>query len=164
MNARTLLLVAAGLAVVALASWLAWRAQRTLLRGLPPKTEHASVSQARDAAFAYALAHGGSVVPIAGTGSQAPYIPAARPGEDPKDPLAFAVTSAGKGWADITPGALVIYRPAWHPSSPVMHQAAQFSAGGWVMSGLHNERSESWERMTPEKFLGLVAYVATRAP
>ena len=36
------------------------------------------------------------------------------------------------------------------------HQAAQRDGLGWIMSGLHNPRSESAWRITPQNFDGIV--------
>ena len=62
-------------------------------------------------------------------------------------------------FAGVTVGALVVYVPAWASGGHVMHQAAARDAGGWIMSGLHNERSETWERVTAANYIGTVARV-----
>jgi hypothetical protein len=139
-----------GAIALALAIYLALRAQRTLETGLPPRIEcagqHDALVQAGEAA-----------VPVAGTGSMAPYIPAAAPGRDAIATIvAYAKPRAGATFADIKAGDLVIYRAAWNPSHAIMHQAAQRDAAGWIMSGLHNSRSESWERVTAENFRAII--------
>jgi hypothetical protein len=130
---------------------------------LPPREEFATIEAASRAALAYVAAHGGTYVPIAGTGSMAPYIPPGKTltAEAQKNEIvAYVVTAAGATFADIAKGDLVIYRPKWNESRPVMHQAALYHDGGWVMSGLANRHSETGERMTAENFTGLVAYAA----
>lgn len=143
--------VIVGLALaLALLVYLATRSQRVLEAGLPPRFE--CVGQ-----FDALVKAGENAVPIAGTGSMAPYIPAAAPDLDPLATIvAYARPRAGATFADIKPGDLVIYRAAWNPSHPVMHQAAQRDAQGWIMSGLHNNRSESWERVTAANFRAII--------
>lgn len=140
-----------GLVALALAIWLALRSQRTLETGLPPRIEHASQALALVAA-------GPDGVPIAGTGSMAPYISPAPAGADPRATVvAYITPRAGATFADITPGALVIYRPRWNKSLPVIHGAALRDSAGWVMSGLANAHSEPGERVTAENFVAIVA-------
>lgn len=140
-----------GLALVlALLVFLATRSQRVLEAGLPPRFECVGQLDALVKA-------GERAVPIAGTGSMAPYIPPAAPGLDPLATIvAYARPREGARFEDIKAGDLVIYRAAWNPANPVMHQAAQRDSLGWIMSGLHNERSESWERVTAENFKAII--------
>lgn len=148
------------LAAVILAALVAfaWLHQRTMIRGLPPRTVCASQVDALAQAGAYAKAHGGAVVPILGTGSMAPFLPAAPAGADPlATVVAYVVIDAHATFADIKPGALCIYRTEWSPLYAVMHQAAQQDGLGWIMSGLHNPRSEPGWRTTERNFVGLVA-------
>ncbi len=163
MNRQLVIAIVAAVALVAIIS-LAVHFQRVLVGGLPPRDEFETVAQAREGALAWQAAHGGNIISIAGTGSEAPFIPAARPSEDPMTVVAYVVTEPGKKFADITPGRLLVYRPDWRKGGSVMHQAAQLSGDGWIMSGLHNKNSEPFERMTPDKFDGLVAYAAVRRP
>ena len=149
---KTLGLILAALALCA-AIYLAVRSQRVLEAGLPPRMEHATQALALVAAGPHA-------VPVAGTGSMAPYIPAAPTGRDPlATVVAYVTPQPGATFASITPGALVIYRPRWAAGTHVLHQAAQLTAAGWVMTGLHNTRSESWEPITAAEFVALVAAV-----
>jgi hypothetical protein len=148
MNARTILigLLVVGLVVILL---VANRNQSVLERGLPTRIVCTNEQDARIRAGL------GSVL-VLGTGSLAPYIPAAGPGKDPDTtPVAFAALRAGATFAEIKPGDLCLYMPTWTPGY-VMHQAAQKDGDGWIMSGLHNERSESWARVTAENFKGIV--------
>jgi hypothetical protein len=150
---KTLGLILAVLAL-ALAIYLAVRSQRVLEAGLPPRLEHATQALALVAA-------GPQAVPVAGTGSMAPFIPAALPGAgDPRTiVVAYITPRPGAGISDITPGALVIYRPVWNNGLPVIHGAALRDSAGWVMSGLANARSEPGERVTTENFVALVESV-----
>ena len=130
------------------------RSQRVLERGLPPRIVH------ENQAAAWAAVTGKQFSAVLGTGSMAPYIPAAPAGIDPHSVVvAYAVERPGATYADITPGALVVYRPAWNQHGRVMHPAAQLTAAGWVMSGLHNRNSEAFEPLTPAGFVGLVESV-----
>jgi len=146
---RALLALLAVLALAVLLA-LAWRSARTLRDGLPLRIE------ARTQAEALALA-GPAAIAIAGTGSMAPYIPPAASGLDPRATVcAYVVLVPNAPYTAITPGALCIYQPVWEKGH-VMHQAAQQDAGGWIMTGLHNERYENKERVTALNFVGLVA-------
>lgn len=128
------------------------RKQADLARGLPPRIVCASQGEA----FAQA---GVGATPVLGTGSMAPWIPAALPGLDPrKTVVAYAVIDSAATYDGITTGALVVYFATW-AGGRVLHQAAARDGGGWIMSGLHNERSETWERVTAANYVGTVARV-----
>ena len=128
------------------------RKQADLARGLPPRIVCASQGEA------FALA-GVGATPVLGTGSMAPWIPAALPGLDPRQTVvAYAVIDTAATFDGITTGALVVYFAAW-AGGRVIHQAAARDSGGWIMSGLHNERSETWERVTAANYIGTVARV-----
>lgn len=151
MNRRALLIA---LAVLGLAAVLAFavRNQRALERGLPPRIVTKSEAEAR------ALAGPGCVA-VLGTGSMAPFIPASKPGLDPFVTICgFVVLQPGATVEDVKTGALCVYSPDWAGRS-VLHQAASFSDGGWIMTGLHNKGYENKERMTGRNFIGLVARV-----
>jgi len=75
---RWLLLALAAL-FVAGALALAWRSQRTLELGLPPRVACLSPADGLAKAQAWSLAHGGFVFGVLGTGSMAPFIPAGDP-------------------------------------------------------------------------------------
>ena len=128
------------------------RKQADLARGLPPRIVCANQGEA------FALA-GVGATPVLGTGSMAPWIPAALPGLDPrKTVVAYAVIDTAATYDGITTGALVVYFATW-AGGRVLHQAAARDGGGWIMSGLHNERSETWERVTAKNYIGTVARV-----
>ena len=128
------------------------RKQADLARGLPPRIVCANQGEA------FALA-GVGATPVLGTGSMAPWIPAALPGLDPRQTVvAYAVIDTAATYDGITTGALVVYFATW-AGGRVLHQAAARDGGGWIMSGLHNERSETWERVTAANYVGTVARV-----
>ena len=128
----------------------ALRSERVLLAGLPTRVVVASESEA------WTLA-GPSAVVVLGTGSMAPYIPAAPAGADPlRTVSALAVLVPGASYADIKAGTLCIYVPVWAGRN-VMHQAAQIDGKGWIMTGLGNKEYENKERMTAANFVGIVA-------
>lgn len=149
----------AALAFIALLTGIARHSQRTLEAGLPPRLVCASQSEATTAAIRHTIEHGGGLVGVLGTGSMAPYIPAAAHGKNPKTTIAAYVITAEHGrFEDIRPGKLVIYEYAPEPGSSYMHGAAEKTADGWIMSGLHNARSESWTRVTSKNFKGIVTH------
>ncbi len=126
--------------------------QHVLEDGLPPRVECETALDAW-------IKAGPSAIPVLGTGSMAPYIPASAPGADPhKTVVAYVAPVRGATYSDITPGALCVYRYQSAPgvSLLVIHGAAQKDSAGWIMSGLHNAHSESWARVTPENFVALV--------
>lgn len=149
-----IVIIGAVLAVGALL-FLGWRSQRTLEIGLPPREECASQAEAIAKALAHIVDHGGSLVPVLGTGSMQPHIPAASAGADPLQTIvAYVVVDTKALFSEIEPGNPCVYRPAWAKGGRVLHGAAQKDGLGWIMSGLANDRSESWERMTPENYEG----------
>jgi hypothetical protein len=140
-------LLALGLVVVVV---LAWRSARTLRDGLPLRIVAKSQVEAQSLA-------GPAAIAIAGTGSMAPYIPAAASGLNARQTVcAYVVLVPNAPYTAITPGALCIYQPVWEKGH-VMHQAAALDAGGWIMTGLHNERYENKDRVTALNFVGIVA-------
>jgi len=146
---RSLLLAALALGLVVVLG-LALRSERVLTAGLPLRIIVASEADA------WTLA-GPSAVVVLGTGSMAPYIPAAPAGADPlRTVSALAVLVSGARYADIKAGSLVIYVPRW-ANRNVMHQAAQIDGNGWIMTGLGNKTYETMERVTAANFVGIVA-------
>ena len=128
------------------------RHQADLVAGLPPRIVCASQGDALAQA-------GAAAIPIRGTGSMAPYIPPAAPGLVPLDTVvAYAVLDPAATYESVAVGALVLYTTNW-TKHHVLHQAALKDRLGWIMSGLHNERSETWERLTPSSYKGTVARV-----
>lgn len=155
MSTKLLLGIALAVVVVAALLALAWSAQRTLERGLPPRDDTSrSQAAALVAANSWAITNnGGMVSAVLGTGSMAPYIPA---GDPPSQIVAYAVTHGGATFYDVTPGALCLYRYGTG-NIVAIHGAAKLSGAGWVMSGLHNANSDI--TMTRDNFIGIVARV-----
>jgi len=151
-------IVVAACILVALVAF-GWLHQRTMIAGLPPREVCENGQAALIAAGEFARAQGGTVIAVLGTGSMAPYIPAAPAGSDPLATLAAYAVTTPATFADIRPGSLCLYRAEWSPSVSVIHQAAQRDGDGWVMSGLHNARSEASWRVTPANFIGITARV-----
>lgn len=137
----------------------AWLHQRTMQAGLPPREPCDNRADAMAKAGAFAKAHGGTVIAVLGTGSMAPYIPAAPAGEDPRRYIAAYVVMMPAAFSDIRAGSLCIYRADWDVNLYMLHQAAQRDGLGWVMSGLHNARSEAAWRVTPANFIGIAGKV-----
>lgn len=150
----------AGLAFFGVIIGLALHSQRVLERGLPPWVVCVDDNEAALQAIAAAGRTGGSFIGVLGTGSMAPYIPAAPAGIDPRTMVAaWVVTEPRATFADIRPGNLVIYEYELEPGSRYIHGAAQLTRSGWIMSGLNNERSESWARVTERNFQAIAAQV-----
>ena len=157
MNTRAILiaLVVIGIAVLLV---LARRNHKVLIDGLPPRIECKSQAEAMKLA-------GPTAIPIAGTGSMAPYIPASPAGLDPlATVVAYAVPGAGSRYSDIAPGALVVYAIEYVKGHNTMHQAALLDGGGWIMTGLHNKGYENNVRVTKENFVAVVARVYVWPP
>lgn len=156
---RNLAIVLSAAALVALIIvGLVW--QHRLVAGLPPRVECADAAAALAAAYAEADKQGGSVLSVLGTGSMAPFIPAASH-EPRKTIVAYVVTLPGATYSDIRRGSLVLYFPEFASEALYIHQAAEHDAAGWIMTGLHNERSEAAWRVTPANFVALAAHVFT---
>lgn len=162
MKKLPLILAAAGVLVALVAFSFRW--QRVLEDGLPPRIECRSLDEAMAQAFAWKVAHGGEILRVLGTGSMAPYIPAAPIGVDPRSFTAAFVVTSGEGFAALAPGRLCAYRPAFAGEHVYLHQAATQDAGGWIMTGLANRHYEWWARVTPENFVGLAAATFVIAP
>ena len=142
-----LALFALGLVVVL---GLALRSERVLTAGLPLRIVAKSQQEAQTLA-------GLGAVAVLGTGSMAPYIAAAPKGSDPfATVMAYVVTVQGATIADVRAGSLCIYVPEW-AGRHVMHQAASFADGGWIMTGLGTKSYETTERMTGRNFVGIVS-------
>lgn len=142
--------IAVGLLVAALLLLAFWQ-HRAMASGLPPRI--VCLNQLDALAKA-----GPSSYPVLGTGSMAPYIPAAANGFDPLATVVAYAKPVSKPFAAIQKGDLVSYRPKWSKGC-VLHQAAQKTASGWIMSGLHNAQSESFEPITEKEFVAVIGAV-----
>jgi len=157
MNTRAIIIALVVLGI-AMLLFLARKNQKVLHDGLPRRIEVASQ--------AVAQAHAGPLaIPVRGTGSMAPFIPASAAGIDPLSVvMAYAVPQDGAKYVDITPGALVVYSINYVKGHNTMHQAALLDGGGWIMTGLHNKGYETSVRVTKENFVALVAKVYVWPP
>jgi hypothetical protein len=152
-NSRTLIVALLCVAALGVIVFLARHNQRTLTASLPPRIVCADQADAQRQA-------GPTAIAVLGTGSMAPFIPAALSGLDPfTTVVAYAVPSPDLVFGDIKAGRLVVYAPSWSPKFSVMHLAASQDAGGWIMSGLANRDYEASERVTREKFRAIVSAV-----
>jgi hypothetical protein len=150
-TANWLLLAGAAIGLVVLVL-LARHKQGVLERGLPLRIYCADKLDALTRA-------GAGAIPISGTGSLAPYIPAAPAGSNPVETIvAFAIIDPAATYHEIKAGTLCIYSADW-TKYRVIHQASARDSLGWIGSGLHNARSESNARITAQNFIGIVARV-----
>lgn len=160
MKTSNLVLALIALVFFAVILGAALHSQRTLEHGLPPRTLCASAADGFQKARAFAITSGGAPVGVMGTGSMVPFIPAAQ--DHPLETVvAYVVPVFGATFSEVKPGSLCIYAPKWAKGGLVMHGAAELDPGGWIMSGLHNDRSESSERMTAANFTAIAARVFT---
>ena len=153
---KLLLVILAALAALAFTGWLVLGNERNLESKLPLRFAFISLDDAFLAATKYNDAFGGQVCCILGTGSMAPYIPAA-PSKVPV-PVAYAVMRPPQSFESIKQGDLLVYRPSWGTGLAV-HLAAQKTTSGWIMSGLANARSEAGWRVTEINYVGTVQAV-----
>lgn len=136
------------IAILALVAGIAFavRSQRILLSGLPEREVCASREEAETKA-------GPTAIKVLGTGSMAPFIPAAKPGENPLETVAaLVVPDFSRSFDSIKPGELCCYLVK-DAKFPYLHGAALLTDSGWVMSGLANKNSEPYGRVTKDNFI-----------
>ena len=147
---RQILIGCGSVGLLSIALYLGWSSQLVLELGLPPKQTAAN----RIEALLYAQRHveilGGNIVAICGTGSMAPYI---RKGDKPTDIVAYGLIGS-TAFSEIKRGTVCIYA---YGDIVAIHGAAAKSGQGWIMSGLHNSRSDIL--MDATNFLGIVSKV-----
>ena len=139
-----------GLLIAALLLLAFWQ-HRAMASGLPPRIVCLSPVDAH-------MQAGPTAYEVVGTGSMAPYIPKAPSGADPKTTVVALAKPVSLPFKAIRKGDLVVYRPKW-ANGLVIHQAAQETASGWIMSGLGNKQSESFEPITEKEFVALIGAV-----
>ena len=139
--------IAVGLFIAALLLLAFWQ-HRAMASGLPPRIVCSSPVEAY-------LKAGSGAIQVLGTGSMAPYIPAAPAGSDPLTTVVALVKPSERSFKSILKGDLVVYRPKWAKGN-VMHQAAQKQGGKWIMSGLGNSQSESFEPIGEDQFVCII--------
>ena len=149
MNKLKYLLVGAVI-IGLIAALVAWQ-RKVLVAALPPRIV------CKDMADAWAKA-GPTAYPVLGTGSMAPYIPPASEGKAPLSTVVAYVKPTSKKFGDIKKGDLVSYRTKW-ANGYVLHQAVELTSAGWIMSGLHNKQSETWEPITEKEFGAIIGEV-----
>jgi hypothetical protein len=97
----------------------------------------------------YAAATGGFVVITSGTPSMEPLIHGKT-----------YVVVQNRSYESIAKSDLLVYMGRPDSSRPdrvrMLHRAVQHDQYGWVMSGDNNRWSESWDRVTPKTYLGIV--------
>ena len=155
MNARSLIIGAACVVGLAAVMLMSRHEQAILTDHLPPRIAHSTQAEAEAIA-------GPNALPVLGTGSEAPYIPAAPAGKDPYQTItAYVVLRPGATFDDITPGVLVLRQSNWATArgSLVMHSALAKHGDTWIASGLHNAVSDTSEPITRANFVGIVASV-----
>jgi len=116
---------------------------------LPPSVTYPSAVEARAAVQAKGLAD----VPVTGTGSMAPWIPAHPGGKSVI--VAFAGLDATP-YSDLRPGMVVVYSQF---GRNLIHRLGAQDSRGFLAFGIAN-RDRDIGFVTPHNFVGRVAFVA----
>jgi len=115
----------------------------------PPKVRCATALEAMQQAVKLAAAIDGTVVQTTGTPSMKPLI----------NGRVFVVIKK-HAYDSIRQRQLLVYlgRPDARSEErrSLLHRAVLRDRGGWLMSGDNNARSESWDRVTPQTYVGTV--------
>ncbi len=115
----------------------------------PPKMRCATATEALQEAVRLAAAIDGTVIQTSGTPSMEPLIRG----------RVFVVIKK-HDYESIRKRQLLVYlgRPDARSEArqSLLHRAVLRDRGGWLMSGDNNARSESWDRVTPQTYLGTV--------
>jgi hypothetical protein len=115
----------------------------------PPKVRCATATEALQQAVKLAAAIDGTVVQTTGTPSMKPLI----------NGRVFVVIKK-HAYDSIQQRQLLVYlgRPDARSTErqSLLHRAVLRDRGGWLMSGDNNARSESWDRVTPQTYVGTV--------
>lgn len=116
---------------------------------VPVKIRCAGRIEALAAGQSYAAANGGSVTITSGTPSMEPLIHG----------QTYVVVQK-RPYDSIAKRDLLVYMGRPDASKPdrskMLHRAVQHDRYGWLMSGDNNRWSESWDRVTPQTYLGIV--------
>lgn len=111
-----------------------------------------SATEAADAARAAANAIGGDVLRTSGTPSMEPFIHG----------ITYVVIEK-VAYQTIRPADLLVYFGRTNPRRAertcLLHRAVDHDRYGWLMSGDNNRWSESWDRVTPENYVGRVTMI-----
>ena len=124
------------------------RREQALAASLPPVVKVTSVQ------FRLLRNHDKTLVPILGTGSMQPLIPAS---SDPDDVVALAALDR-RAFDLLGEGALIVFRT---PRGYIIHRLEQFTPEGWITSGSHNARYDSG-RVTAGNYVGVAVKIYTR--
>lgn len=115
----------------------------------PPAVRLSTAAQALRVALQFASAIHGTVHLTSGTPSMEPIIRG----------RVYVVTRRQR-YDEIREQQLLVYFGRPDPSrsdrQSMLHRAVLRDDGGWIMSGDNNRYSESWDRVTPETYVGTV--------
>lgn len=124
-------------------------AREAEIGGAVQTTASASERQAFWAACVYATGMGGALVETSGTPSMEPLIHGKTYAVIKRCPFDAVVKRD-----------ILVYRGRPDASRPqrvtMLHRAVMHDRKGWIMSGDNNRWSESWDRVTPETYIGTV--------
>lgn len=116
------------------------------------KFTYPTADSAADACWALARTLGGTVVRTSGTPSMEPLIHG----------VAFAVITK-RPYGEIKKSDILVYMGLLDPRRTertcTLHRAVSRDRAGWLMSGDNNRWSESWDRVTPDNYLGTVVTI-----
>ena len=140
-----------GAAVIALIFAAVWWQRRQMVEALPERV----VCQSKEDAYVKA---GPMAFPVLGTGSMAPFIPPAPKGSDPMFTIVAYAKPSNRPFEAMKKGDLVVYRASWAKGF-IIHQAAQKQGNKWIMSGLNNSQSESFEPVGADQFVCIIEKV-----
>jgi hypothetical protein len=118
----------------------------------PQKITCRSQEEALQLGNTYAVSLAGKLVMTSGTRSMEPLIHG----------KAYVVVRK-MPYEAITKGALLVYMGRPNASKPdrvsMLHRTVDRDAGGWLMRGDNNARTESWDRVTPNNYMGTVEMI-----
>lgn len=160
MNGKVIGLIAAAAVAIVVLLVLSRKSFSDLQANLPPKVLCASDGEAGMKALLWQMENpGGRIVPVLGTGSMAPFIPAAPQGRNPMETVVAMLGVVRVPFDSIREGDLLTYTADFSQGHPVCHVAAKKEGRGWIMSGLNNRYSETWTRVTEETYIAKVVVV-----
>jgi hypothetical protein len=146
MNRTALVLLMATLALAAVCVGLVRHEEARALK-LPP------VVKVTTTQFQLLRNHDRSLVPIVGSGSMQPFIPASA---DPAEIVALAQIDRC-AFALLGPGELIVFRSRY---GFIIHRLAQLDGDGWITDGTHNQFYDAG-RVTPDTYVGRAVKIYT---
>lgn len=121
------------------------------------KRVYSSVEDAAAASQQVARDIGGAVMITSGTPSMEPLIHGRT-----------YVVLKKQPYAQIQKSDILVYMGRLDPRSPqrtcTLHRAVDNDRYGWLMSGDNNRWTESWDRVTPDNYVGTVVMIFEAAP